>query len=78
MSIAEEEFDEKMPSRNPQCLSAAIRKHGQDRLKEDVDNDEGEEFNFEEVDDGSSSESVVQPVQESKVSSDISYQTRTN
>jgi len=60
MSIAKEEFDEDMPSRNLQHLSAAICKHGWDCLEDDMDN--GEEFNFEEVDDGSSLESVVQPV----------------
>lgn len=78
MSIAEEQLDEEMPLRNPQRLSAAICKHGQDRLE---DSDMGEDFDFEEVDDGSSSESdvsVVQPAQRSKVSGDISHQTWTN
>jgi hypothetical protein len=62
MSIAEEQFDEEMLTRNPQRLSAAILKHGRDCLEED--SEVGEVFNFEEVDNGTTSESddsVVQP-----------------
>ena len=80
MSIAEEQLDEELPLRNPQRLSAAIHKHGQDRLE---DSDIGEDFNFKEIDDGSSSESesdvsVVQPAQQSKVSGNIFHQIWTN
>ena len=70
MSIAEEQLDEEMPVRNPQHLSAAIRKYGQGCLEEES----GEDFNFEEVDDSSSSEStvsVVLPTQGSKVCGDV-------
>ena len=70
MSIAEEQLDEEMPVRNPQRLSAAIRKYGQGCLEEES----GEDFNFEEVDDSSSSEStvsVVLPTQGSKVCGDV-------
>jgi hypothetical protein len=63
MSIAKEQLDEEMPLWNLQHLFTAICKHGQDCLK---DSDMGEDFSFEEVDDGSSLESdvsVVQPAQ---------------
>jgi hypothetical protein len=76
MSLAEEKMDEEMPTRNPQRLSAAICKRRQDCL--DENSDEDEEFDFREIDEAisessESDDSVAEPVQNNKVSSDVSY-----
>ena len=69
MSIAEEELDQELPVNNLQCLSAATHKHKQYYLEEE--SNEGEDFNFEEVDASLPSEYedlVVKPTKRSKVS----------
>jgi hypothetical protein len=50
MNINEDLNDEELLTENPQCLSAAIRKCGRACL--DDSDDEGEEFNFDAVEDG--------------------------
>jgi len=50
MNINEDLNNEKLLTENPQCLSAAIRKRGRACL--DDSDDEGEEFNFDTVEDG--------------------------
>ncbi|KAF8235650.1 hypothetical protein L208DRAFT_1538780, partial [Tricholoma matsutake] len=50
MNINEDLNDEELLTKNPQCLSAAICKHGRACL--DDSDDEGEEFNFDTVKDG--------------------------
>ena len=80
MSLAKEQLDEELPLQNLQHLSVAICKHGQDRLEY---SDIGEDFNFEKIDDSSSSKSesdvsVVLPAQQSKVSGNIAHQIWTN
>jgi hypothetical protein len=57
MNINEDLNNEELLTENPQCLSAAICKHGRACL--DDSDDEGEEFNFDAVKDGVYSDDLM-------------------
>jgi hypothetical protein len=67
MQLSEEVINGEMQRRNPTRLSVAVCRHGQ--VDTWAESNDGEEFNFDGVDDMSSSDSevIVQPVRKRKV-----------
>jgi hypothetical protein len=67
MQLSEEVINGEMQRRNPTCLSVAVRRR--ERVDTWAESNDGEEFNFDGVDNMSSSDSevVVQPVRKRKV-----------